>query len=169
MAAIVAAHYGETVAKLKAHPVVRGMALDLIADGMPKAEMVHPGEDAVVRHEFMGIVNAGFRKLGGHQDGPMHLGAVGKAIVELIEDEDEAWKAETFRYWFVDADGEYVATLVGKPGEVTKGKALQIATGARAGEWNVEKVEIDKLPEELLALMPADAKPMWRVTVAKQG
>lgn len=77
-----AAHYGETVARLKQDPIVKRMMADVYAAGPEKQAELAPDGKPVF--SFMQAANERYREMGGTDGG--HIGAIAEAIFALIAD-----------------------------------------------------------------------------------
>jgi hypothetical protein len=86
MTAIVAAHYAETVARLRANPIIKQLAAGLVTT--PLDSLAHP--DSSPRFEFMQAANRKFRDseqlntgnpVYTPDTGPRHIGAVAEALI----------------------------------------------------------------------------------------
>lgn len=84
--AIESADYEQTRQRLMKDPDVRSMALGIahavIYGVATKNNLVH--EDGSPRHEFMMRCNDQYRRMGGNQTNPLHIGAIAEVIVRLL-------------------------------------------------------------------------------------
>ena len=78
--AIEAAHYEQTRQRLLGDPIVVRMAAELRS--MDRTMLVH--DDGSPRWDFMRAANDEYRRRGGDQNAPLHIGAVAEAIVRLV-------------------------------------------------------------------------------------
>jgi hypothetical protein len=73
--------YDETEDRLAKDPIVIAMAKGLA--GVPRDQMVHEGDDATPRFEFMMAANREYRERGGTDGG--HIGAVAHALLKVLD------------------------------------------------------------------------------------